>query len=232
METKVSVMFHGKILPGITEQEVKRGLAQLYKTSAVMFDGWFCEKPIVIKKNIKPETAEKIRTALHKIGMLCNIEESPVSPVGETVKPPPFSKTNPQRNIHVARDVNDGELGVYSIEQINKMIVQHRLFRTDLAWHEGLTDWVFLREIRGVCFSDATPPPLKKKQRVIMQKKYEGFYCSSDEKLVLGLCAGLAHKYNLPVSTVRLAALVSLFFVVGWLYLAGLVLPKHPTKDV
>jgi len=58
----------------------------------------------------------------------------------------------------------------------------------------------------------------------------DGFYCSSDDKVILGLCGGLAHKFGMQTSTVRL--LTFLFSgIFGWLYLAGFVLPKQPTKS-
>lgn len=62
--------------------------------------------------------------------------------------------------------------------------------------------------------------------------EYKGFYTSSDDKKIFGLCAGLAHKFGMQVSLVRVLALVSLFFVVGWLYFIGPFLPSHPTKDL
>ena len=59
---------------------------------------------------------------------------------------------------------------------------------------------------------------------------YEGLYCSSDDKIVLGLCGGLAHKFNLQSSVVRFGVFLSLFFFIGWFYLVGLFLPKLATK--
>ena len=60
----------------------------------------------------------------------------------------------------------------------------------------------------------------------------DGFYCSSDDKMILGLCGGLAHKFNFSVSGMRLIMFISMFFAVGWIYLAGFVLPNRPTKNV
>ena len=59
---------------------------------------------------------------------------------------------------------------------------------------------------------------------------YEGIYCSSDDKIIFGLCGGLAHKFGLQTSIVRVVVVFSAFFMVGWLYFAGLFLPKYPTK--
>ena len=61
---------------------------------------------------------------------------------------------------------------------------------------------------------------------------YKGLYCSSDDKIVLGLCGGLAHKFNLQSSVVRFGVVlvVVVFFFIGWFYLVGLFLPKLATK--
>lgn len=62
--------------------------------------------------------------------------------------------------------------------------------------------------------------------------EYDGLYCSSDDKIVLGLCGGLAHKLKLQTSVVRFGVFLSLFFFIGWFYLVGLFLPKLPTKQI
>ena len=56
---------------------------------------------------------------------------------------------------------------------------------------------------------------------------YDGFYRSSDDKVVLGVCGGFAHKFNMSVGTVRIIG----FLLFGWLYFLGLLLPELPTKD-
>jgi phage shock protein PspC (stress-responsive transcriptional regulator) len=61
-------------------------------------------------------------------------------------------------------------------------------------------------------------------------ERYRSFYCSSDEKILLGFCGGLAHKFNLPIVALRVIVFVTFF--VGLLYFVGIFLPKLPTKDV
>ena len=61
---------------------------------------------------------------------------------------------------------------------------------------------------------------------------YEGIYCSSDDKVIFGLCGGLAHKFGVQTTIVRVVAVFSAFFMVGWLYFVGLFLPKLPTKNL
>jgi phage shock protein PspC (stress-responsive transcriptional regulator) len=65
-----------------------------------------------------------------------------------------------------------------------------------------------------------------------LDERYAGLYRSSDEGMILGFAAGLAHKFNAPVGWIRVFWLVSLFFVVGFLYFGGIFFPKLPTRDV
>lgn len=64
---------------------------------------------------------------------------------------------------------------------------------------------------------------------------YDGFYRSSDDKMLAGVCAGLAHKWNVSRAGLRFATLlVTLFtgiplliYIVCWI-----VFPARPTKSV
>lgn len=61
---------------------------------------------------------------------------------------------------------------------------------------------------------------------------YEGLYCSTDDKIILGFCGGLAHKFGIQTSIVRVIVVISSLFMVGWLYFIGFFLPKLPTKNI
>ena len=61
---------------------------------------------------------------------------------------------------------------------------------------------------------------------------YSGIYRSSDDKVFFGFCGGLAHKFGMQPSLVRIITLISGFFVIGWIYLAGPFFPKYPTKNI
>jgi phage shock protein PspC (stress-responsive transcriptional regulator) len=64
---------------------------------------------------------------------------------------------------------------------------------------------------------------------------YDGFYRSSDDKMLAGVCAGIAHKWDVNQAGLRFATfLATLFFgfplliyIVCWI-----VFPAHPTKNV
>jgi phage shock protein PspC (stress-responsive transcriptional regulator) len=62
--------------------------------------------------------------------------------------------------------------------------------------------------------------------------EYDGFYRSSDEKIILGVCGGLAHKFDIQLGLVRVGVFISLFFFIGWFYLGGFFIPKLPTKGI
>lgn len=69
-------------------------------------------------------------------------------------------------------------------------------------------------------------------KKIGLSEDYSKIYRSSDDKIALGLCGGLAHKFGIQTVIVRAVVLISLFFAVGWLYLVGLFLPKLPTKNI
>ena len=82
----------------------------------------------------------------------------------------------------------------------------------------------------GVGLSNVVNKSTSKKSN--LPSEYDGFYCSSDEKVALGLCGGLSHKFGIQLGLVRILVIFSMFFLIGWLYLGGLFIPKLPTKNV
>lgn len=65
-----------------------------------------------------------------------------------------------------------------------------------------------------------------------LDDRYRGFYCSTDDKVLIGLCGGLAHKFDLDVAYVRVGMLLLGIFVIWLPYLLGFFLPRLPTKNV
>ncbi|EPZ7214667.1 RDD family protein [Acinetobacter baumannii] len=47
--------------------------------------------------------------------------------------------------IYLAR--NNQQAGPYTLEQLNQMLASHQVLLTDLAWHEGMTEWKALGEL-------------------------------------------------------------------------------------
>ena len=81
-------------------------------------------------------------------------------------------------------------------------------------------------DIEGLVFPPE-PPPLPR-----TDSRYDRLYRSSDERVLLGLCGGLAHRWGVPALLVRAGMVVLLGFMVGWAYPFSVVFPALPTKDV
>ena len=58
--------------------------------------------------------------------------------------------------IHVARDGK--ELGVYSLEEVNRQLAAGTLRLTDQAWYEGAAGWAALSTVPGVSAAPASVP--------------------------------------------------------------------------
>jgi len=72
-----------------------------------------------------------------------------------------------------------------------------------------------------------TPPRLSSPGATADSGTGAGFYRSSDAKLIGGVCAGLAHKWDVPVLIPRLVFCTPLFLVYTIMWLT---LPEKPTK--
>jgi phage shock protein PspC (stress-responsive transcriptional regulator) len=124
---------------------------------------------------------------------------------------------------------------------LKKLATSGHLQLTDLVWREGMTEWSAAANVKGL-FPESvvatTPPPLPAStvaSRVAttnLDERYNSLYCSKDERIIFGLCGGLAHKFNVPVAAVRFMVFLSMFFFVGFAYFIGLFLPKLPTKGI
>jgi Domain of unknown function (DUF4190)/GYF domain 2 len=60
--------------------------------------------------------------------------------------------------IHVARDGK--ELGVFSLEEVNRQLASGTLRLTDLAWYEGAASWAALSTVPGVSVTPTSGPPV------------------------------------------------------------------------
>jgi hypothetical protein len=61
--------------------------------------------------------------------------------------------------IHIAREGK--QFGPYTLEEVNRNLQQGLLQPTDLAWHEGMTNWAALSTLEGVVTATGgqRPPP-------------------------------------------------------------------------
>ena len=100
--------------------------------------------------------------------------------------------------IHVARDGK--ELGVYSLEEINRQLAAGTLRLTDQAWYEGAAGWAPLSTVPGVTAAPASATPASAATpvapttaviptaAVVSQRKSEPLAVISLIASVLGLC--------------------------------------------
>ncbi|HEY4714293.1 MAG TPA: DUF4339 domain-containing protein, partial [Aquirhabdus sp.] len=49
--------------------------------------------------------------------------------------------------IYLAR--NNEQAGPYTLEQVNAMLANKQIVLTDLAWHDGMTNWLPLGQLTG-----------------------------------------------------------------------------------
>ena len=98
--------------------------------------------------------------------------------------------------------------------------------RVDFVAADGVASEIYLDTAAGPAGWGQAPLPDG------LDDRYRGLYCSSDEKMVLGLCGGLAHKFGVQVSVVRVVVFFVMMFVLWIPYLVGIFLPKVPTRGV
>ena len=135
---------------------------------------------------------------------------------------------------------NGQKFGPVPSSSLKQKATSGELTVSDLVWREGMAEWAPASKVRGL-FPEgviaASPPPLPSSVQMVanapesnLDERYGSIYCSSDEKIVLGLGGGLAHKFGLPPAAMR----VIIFFVPFGLvaYIAAFFLPKLPTKGV
>src|SRR5213079_3346746 len=89
--------------------------------------------------------------------------------------------------IHVARDGK--ELGVYSLEEVNRQLAAGTLRLTDQAWYEGAAGWAALSTVPGVSAAPASVPATATTPAVFVpQRKTEQLAVLSLIFSILGLC--------------------------------------------
>lgn len=69
------MVFEGEILDGLKVEEVKRGLATLFRASEAQIERFFSGKRVAIKKDVDYETAMKYLKAFEQAGAVCQVEE-------------------------------------------------------------------------------------------------------------------------------------------------------------
>ena len=71
------LVFRGNTLPTIPVQAVKSHLAKLFSADEARIEGLFAGRPVIIKKGLRREEAERYRLRLEQAGALCEIVPTP-----------------------------------------------------------------------------------------------------------------------------------------------------------
>lgn len=75
----LDVIFRGDIVLGHALDEVKARLQKLFKADAQKIDALFTGRPVILKRNLDPATAEKYRTVLRQAGAQVRLAPSGAS---------------------------------------------------------------------------------------------------------------------------------------------------------
>jgi phage shock protein PspC (stress-responsive transcriptional regulator) len=93
------------------------------------------------------------------------------------------------------------------------------------VWQQGRAERLRAAEVEGLHFPPSQPPPLP------FDDRYLRLYRSSDDRVLLGFCGGLAHRWAMPAALVRAGMLVLLGLMVGAAYPFAVFLPALPTRE-
>jgi phage shock protein PspC (stress-responsive transcriptional regulator) len=143
----------------------------------------------------------------------------------------PVNKEPPKEAWYYSRDAQ--KFGPTDLGGLRKMAAALHLIPESLVWSKGLPAWVPATSIETLVFPPREePPPLLREPLHATDPRYGWLYRSSDQRVVLGVCAGMAHKWNVPVLAVRVAIVLLLPLLMGWAYFLGAFLPAVPTKTL
>lgn len=74
------VIFAGQIVPGAEPEQVKSRVAAIFKTDVAKIAHLFSGNPVVIKKGIDQQMAQKYQAAMKSAGAICEVRDSSGSP--------------------------------------------------------------------------------------------------------------------------------------------------------
>jgi hypothetical protein len=110
--TNHHVIFEGRITGEIGLAEVKRNLAAMFKMNEAQVESLFSGKPVVIKRDVDAQTAQKYAAAFKKAGAVCKIAGSggdttaakpSARPVQPKAAPPASAAPGPQTAADLSR---------------------------------------------------------------------------------------------------------------------------------
>jgi len=104
------------------------------------------------------------------------------------------------------------QFGPYSIDQVSSYLGDGSLLVSDMAWHEGLNDWVPVSHIQGVILpkNRSSPPPSPSRERDYSNEEYD----EDDNEYKKRGSAGIISKAIIGVLFVIFFGYP--FYFVGW----------------
>lgn len=83
-DDKFNLVFRGQLAKGVDLAVVKRNLGQLFKIDAGKVEAMFSGKPVVLKRGLSSDAANKYRVAIKKAGALVElVVDAPIKPRGK-----------------------------------------------------------------------------------------------------------------------------------------------------
>jgi phage shock protein PspC (stress-responsive transcriptional regulator) len=128
----------------------------------------------------------------------------------------------------------DGErFGPTDIGGLRRMARSLHLAQESTVWADGMGEWMRATSLSDLVFPVLPPEVVPSMPvEVLMDARYDGLYRSSDDRVLLGLCGGMAHKWGVPATIVRLVVVGLAGCVVGLAYFAGVFAPELRTRNV
>lgn len=122
MASHYNVIFAGRTLPGKEMDSVKMNLMNLLKTDSSAIDHLFSGKPVLIKKNLTAENAQKYQEAFEAAGAVCTLQ--PISTTQEAKGSPAAQKK--EESSPWVHSAENGNMIMTNIENVpGKTIVEH-----------------------------------------------------------------------------------------------------------
>jgi len=92
------------------------------------------------------------------------------------------------------------------------------------VWQRGRSERTLASDVDGIRLPPREPPPAP------FDPRYLRLYRSADDRVLLGLCGGLAHRSGMSPLAIRAAVLFLACVMVGLAYPLAIFVPALPTK--
>lgn len=92
------IAFQGQIRPGVTLEQAKARIGQLFQVGDEQLQVLFSGRRVVIKQGLDEASADKYRQAIERAGAVCKVDPmgQPEAPVAATPSGEQLSASNPQ----------------------------------------------------------------------------------------------------------------------------------------